>query len=227
MSIVYFHFVVSNSRGLVTDTALQRRIAEELVEHCHWFFPDLPETPPPVFSNTTKHAPVSPTSSYSSYTSSYTRTPDRASYGSDHEVVPLSIHSTREKEPEVEKEREPDLPHPLADNAFDEGITVHMVEDEKESEESKEPQVKTSETPPVKSSETPPVKSSEPPPVPSSPKPPVRPKPSLNNSSPVPKPRTTAPAPPVARTPSGELPPEKPPRQHQTASQNGEVEKER
>ena len=209
---VHFSYSLSYSRGLVTDTALQRRIAEMLVEHCHWFFPDLPETPPPVFSNNKHncHSSLSPSSSYSSYSSSYgpaTKTPDRSSYSSDDIVSPLPT-SRGAKDPEVEKES--NLPHPLADNAFDEGVTVHLVQDVKENAETKEV-----EKPPEK-------------PEQSSPKPAVHPKPTMTNASPIPKPRNMSTSSHgFSRTSSGETPekpPEKPPRFQMAATQNGAIE---
>ena len=44
---------------MVTDTAIQRRIAEVLIEQCHWMFPGLPEPTTPSFS-------LTPTNSLSS-----------------------------------------------------------------------------------------------------------------------------------------------------------------
>ncbi len=45
--------------NMVTDTAIQRRIAEVLIEQCHWMFPGLPEPTTPSFS-------LTPTNSLSS-----------------------------------------------------------------------------------------------------------------------------------------------------------------
>ena len=86
-----------------------------LIDHCHDFFPDLPaiSTPPVTSNNTNKWASVSspPPSSPWSALQGYPPPTYRPS------EIP-SVSSTQH------------LPHPLADNAADEGVTVHMMNDE-------------------------------------------------------------------------------------------------
>ena len=120
---------LSLSSALVTETALQRRLCEMLIDHCHEFFPDLPATPTPNMSSgssTNKWSSImSPTSSQS---------PSYQGY-----PPPTYVSSTEH------------LPHPLADNAADEGVTVHMMNDESPSPTEKpHPVAILPPTPPMK-----------------------------------------------------------------------------
>ena len=140
-----------------------------LIDHCHDFFPDLPAPPTPSSATSTnKWSSIpSPTSSLWSSFHSYAPSSPR-SYESS------SLSSTEH------------LPHPLADNAEDEGVTVHMV-----NEDTPSPTEKPQSTPMLPP--TPPTKphpssrlsggSHSPPMIPKQGVPPY-------SNSPVPKPRT-------------------------------------
>jgi hypothetical protein len=91
---------MSDAAAVVSDTALQRRVAELLIEHVHWFYPDLPDTPLPSVPQKTgsyagphgtnpsgTYTPTAPLSSYSAappptYPSSTTSTPSPSSTSS-------------------------------------------------------------------------------------------------------------------------------------------------
>lgn len=108
----------SFNRGMVTETMLQRRIAEILIEHCNEFFPDLQETmspSKPSVSPPLTYTCTSPTSSQGSTSlQSYTKTSD------SYTALSHDSHDSSKLSPE--------LPHPLADSAQDEGVTVNMVD---------------------------------------------------------------------------------------------------
>lgn len=113
-------------RSMVTETALQRCLAETFIERCHYFFPDLPETTPTnsasrmTPSSSITFTATSPSSS-SSPTSlqSYTSKPfSQPAVSSEDLATPTpGVSSTPQKPKE-------DLPHPLADSALDEGVNV-------------------------------------------------------------------------------------------------------
>ena len=96
----------------MTETALQRRIAETLIEHCLHFFPDLPEqlsscmSPPPISTNTAPFTPAGPMPTYNTM-DSFT--------GSD---AGSSPHSSPHRD---------FFPHPLVDSAQEEGVVVNMT----------------------------------------------------------------------------------------------------
>ncbi len=115
---------------MVTETALQRRIAEAFIEHCHYFFPDLPESqtgnksltssPPLNYTCTSPTSSTGPTS-----LQSYTKTSDGSTSPYSSPIYP-SLDTERAAEASRHKET---LPHPLADSASDEGVTVDLVDD--------------------------------------------------------------------------------------------------
>ena len=203
---------------MVTETALQRRLCEALIDHCHDFFPDLPAAPSPSVTGGNKYSALtSPT--YSSYSSGYPTSqsvtgsnkyssPAPSLYSSSSQGYPPSSPRIAETSSAGSLEH---LPHPLADHAADEGITVHMInEDTPSPTEKPHPIAILPPTPPNK-------------PHPSarhsggSSSPPMLPRHVGNppSSSPVPKPRTGSSSSnnsfssgplSVVRTPSGDLP---------------------
>ena len=119
---------------MVTETTLQRRIAEAFIEHCHYFFPDLPEAQTPIKSSASSPpltyrctSPTSSSSSTSTSLQSYTKTSDGYAGSSPYSspVYPSLDSLKATFDPPKPKEN---LPHPLADSASDEGVTVDMVE---------------------------------------------------------------------------------------------------
>lgn len=108
---------------MVTETAITRCLAEMFIEHCNYFFPDLPETTP----TPTKTAPASsvtftaaspPTSSPTTL-QSYTAKSELFSQN----LPPTQTPTTATGNASSAKPKK-DLPHPLAESALDEGVTV-------------------------------------------------------------------------------------------------------
>ena len=115
----------------MTETAIQRRIAEAFIEHCYFFFPDLPETQPPSKSASPPltYTCTSPTgTSGPTSLQSYTKTSDSYSGGTSPYSSPVYPSAEAVKALEAAKQKE-NLPHPLADSALEEGVTVDMVEE--------------------------------------------------------------------------------------------------
>ena len=108
---------------MVTETGLQRRLCESLIDHSHHFFPNLPALPSPAAATgNNKYSSVSsPTSSYSS--SGYSTSPTVASsvkYTSLPSSLPQGYpppSSPRPAEISAASSIE-HLPHPLADHAL-------------------------------------------------------------------------------------------------------------
>ena len=143
-----------------------------LIDHCHDFFPDLPaiSTPPVTGNNTNKWASVSsppPSSPWSAF-QGYPPPTYRSS------EIP-SVSSTQH------------LPHPLADNAADEGVTVHMMNDESTPSPTEKPLPVLPPMPPSKPHTSSRLSggSHSPPSVPRQGNPPY-------STSPMPKPRTAS-----------------------------------
>jgi len=175
---------------MVTETALQRRIAEAFIEHCYYFFPDLPETQPPSKSTSPplSYSCTSPTNT-SGPTSlqSYTKTSEGYSSGNSPYSSPVYPSAEAVKALEVVKQKE-NLPHPLADSASDEGVTVDIVE------EKPSPRLHRNLSSPAPNE---PQKSPRPVPPPVAPRtnssnsltPPPSPSPTRSQPSPAPRPR--------------------------------------
>ncbi len=215
LSLSLSHSLTYHS-AMVTETALQRRLCESLIDHCHHFFPDLPASPSPATTGNNKYSALSsPTSS--AYSSGYPTSPSVASsnkYTSLPSSYSQGYHPSSARPSETSSTSSMEhLPHPLADHAADEGITVHMVDEDTPSPTEKDkphPVAVVPPTPPNKPHSS--VRHSG-----GSHSPPMLPRHGGNpfSSSPIPKPRTgssssnssftSAPS-SVARTPSGDLP---------------------
>lgn len=107
---------------MVTETALQRCVAEMCIEHCHYFFPDLPEVAAP--------AKITPTSSVT-FTSDPSSPPSFSptslqSYTTKSSEFSSAFASNSEQSQDASLLSKPkeELPHPLAESALDEGVTV-------------------------------------------------------------------------------------------------------
>ncbi|CAI8013577.1 hypothetical protein GBAR_LOCUS8589, partial [Geodia barretti] len=77
--------------AVVSDTAVQRRVAELLIDKVHWFFPDLPDTPTPA-------PPIKQATHVSSHgvnpSGVYTPTGPLSSYGTPPPTSPSPADST-------------------------------------------------------------------------------------------------------------------------------------
>ena len=209
--------------AMVTETAIQRRLCESLIDHCHHFFPDLPALPSPAAAATSsnKYSSLSPTSSYSSTSPSGPKYSPLPSSTSSYQGYPPPSYPEASTASSVEH-----LPHPLADHAANEGITVHMMDEDTPSPTDKQnPIAVVPPTPPNKPSSS--ARHSG-----GSYSPPIMPRHGAGgnpypSSSPVPKPRTgssssnssytSGPLSSVARTLSGDLP-------EVAVMENGQVE---
>lgn len=114
---------------MVTETSLQRCVAEMFIEHTHYFFPDIPVSTPSKSSAVS--SPVtftSTTPSSFSHTTLQSYTPKSSELFSP--TIPTgnspantSPVSSGESEDSLTKPTE-NLPHPLAESANEEGVTV-------------------------------------------------------------------------------------------------------
>ena len=173
-------------RGLVTDTAIQRRLAETFLENCHWFFPDLPATPP-LSLPTSKQLPCSPTSSTPTPIPAFVPTvPISSSFQPDSSPTP----PPRQKEKEVTPAT--NTPPPVhKQSSLPAGILPDTSSQSRPSE--KPPPLETS--PQITQSENSTMQQAPPP---TAPKPLPAPRPgssgnkSTNPPSPAPKPRNNS-----------------------------------
>ena len=211
---------------MVTETAIQRRLCESLIDHCHHFFPDLPALPSPAAAaaGSNKYSSLSPTSSYSSTSPSAPKYSSLPSSSSSYQGYPPPSYPYPAEALTASSVEH--LPHPLADHAANEGITVHMMDEDTPSPTDKQnPIAVVPPTPPNKPSSS--ARHSG-----GSYSPPIMPRHGaggnpLPSSSPVPKPRTgssssnssytSGPLSSVARTLSGDLP-------EVAVMENGQVE---
>lgn len=113
----------------MTETALQRRIAETLIENCSYFFPDVTEPPsssvsPPLTFTCT--SPTSPNITADSTSSqSYMRNSNSFT-GSSPYSSPNTPSNSSDLYSNQPKEALPH--HPLVDSAQDEGVVVSMLD---------------------------------------------------------------------------------------------------
>ena len=128
---------------MVTETALQRCVAEMFIEHVHHFFPDIPETTP---SKSSATAPTSPVTFTSTTPSSFSPTTLQSYTTKSSELFSSSVptgNSLPSSSPvggkfsgsydagvgaksggEPDDKLKENLPHPLAESANEEGVTV-------------------------------------------------------------------------------------------------------
>ena len=212
----------------MTDTALQRRLAETFIDNCQWFFPDLPEASPPSLPPN-KPSPSSPPNPTPAPTP--TPIPVPVPTPTPMSPSPVSTHKEPVTPPPKPKEKEKEKEEKEKDSAPTLGTPQTAQKSSQENTPLPDPlagiipettlQTKPVEKPlPYQSS--PKLKrgsdSSQPPP-PTAPKPAPRPvaapRPSLAKTteppSPVPKPRKDSvkkkqPPVPLARTSSSEQP---------------------
>ncbi len=124
---------------MVTETALQRRITELFIDHCHYFFPDLAalsKSVAPTPTSPLTFTASSPTSYNSATLHSYTakssdfRPASPSSFGhsamKQSDTVSICSSGSGDTTPSCAKSKE-EL-HPLADSASEEGIIVNVVE---------------------------------------------------------------------------------------------------
>lgn len=125
---------LSCPRLMVTETTLQRCLTEMFIEHLNYFFPDLPEalsnsksssTSSPVTFTSTTPSSFSPTTlqSYTPKSTELFSPPPKAGVVATPSNASTEGISKDTNNTTLTKPKE-DLPHPLADSAIDEGVTV-------------------------------------------------------------------------------------------------------